>query len=705
MLSAQRDSVRLLQGVLVASVTVPLALFVYASWLGYQSAQENSERQIERTRDVVNEHALKVFETVEYSLSEIQEAIRNMTDAQISANEESLHRRLKLQADKSAQIKSIWIFDRNGRALVNSLTYPVPSGDFSDRDYFKAHAAADIGTHLGEVLTPRAPYGGAPFFGISRRRSSPDGSFAGVIQASVLPEYFEGFYARISRDAGSYILLARTDGRILARHPAFDRTAGTPSLSSPLVQAMKDARPEGLITVTSAIDNVTRRVSYLKLPSFPAYVAAGLDTSAIHAGWLSQMTAHLIFGLPATAALIALVVLALRRTRLFYDEAMGRKAAEDALKQAQRLEALGQLTGGVAHDFNNILMVIGGSAQRLRRRHSDAQDARSIGMIESAVQRGESLTRQLLSFSRRQSLSPKVIDLVDCVERFREVLMQSVRADIDIAVKAPPYPIPVKIDVNEFEIALLNLTVNARDAMPDGGRITISIDTLDLDAASAPGKAAGVFARVTFADGGTGIPDEIRDRVFEPFFTTKKVDKGTGLGLSQIYGFVQQSGGAIRISETGPKGTVFELLLPRSDEAIPPAEHSAPVAKPATQSGRVLIVEDNAAVATVAADFFEQCGFVVLCAPSAEVAIEQLGKRRDIDLVFSDIVMPGMNGLELARLIRDHHPEVGVILTSGYSDRIADALQEGFMLLKKPYSLEELQQALAQSRPKVAKAV
>ena len=697
MLRAQRDSIRLLQGVLVASVTVPLALFIYASWLGYENTEAVAERQIERTRDVVNEHALKVFETVEHSIAEINEVIRDMPDTQIYSNQENLHNRLKRLADNSAQVKSVWIFDKSGRALVNSLVYPAPGIDFSDRDYFKAHVERDTGTYVGEVLYPRPPYGGAPFFGVTRRRSSPDGSFAGVIQASVLPEYFEGFYAKISREPGVYISLVRDDGLILARYPATRSDVRVQS-GSPLAKAMQSGSPEGAVSIASAIDGAARRLAYFKLSGFPVYVVAGLETSAIRAEWLSQVASHLIFGLPATAALIAIVLLALRRTRRLYDEGLRRTRAEDALKQSQRLEALGQLTGGVAHDFNNLLMVIGGSAQKLRRRHDDPQDSRSIGMIESAVQKGESLTRQLLSFSRRQSLSPKVVDLVDCVERFHDVLKQSVRSDIDIELKAPRRVIPVKIDTNEFEIALLNLTLNARDAMPDGGRIIIAIRTIRFGEDAGSAGLQGDFAAIDFGDTGSGIPAEIQDRIFEPFFTTKKVDKGTGLGLSQVYGFAQQSGGSITVGARAERGATFQLLLPLSAEQPQPVRDAPDEVVPLERSGTVLLVEDNAAVSIVASDYLEQCGFNVLHASSAEAAIENLGARRDIDLVFSDIVMPGMSGLELARLIRDHHPEIPVVLTSGYSDRTADALEEGFVLLRKPYSLDELRKSLAQNR-------
>jgi two-component system NtrC family sensor kinase len=257
--------------------------------------------------------------------------------------------------------------------------------------------------------------------------------------------------------------------------------------------------------------------------------------------------------------------------------------------------------------------------------------------------------------------------------------------------------VPVKIDPDEFEIALLNLTLNARDAMPDGGRITISVRTAQLDQSSGPGGLNGEFAVMAFSDTGSGIPDDIRERIFEPFFTTKKVDRGTGLGLSQVYGFVQQSKGAITVSSGPGAGTTFELFLPRCDEALQPESRSVDEVAPPAKSATVLLVEDHPDVSAVGSDYVEQCGFKVVCAASAEVAVDILNRRSDIDLVFSDIVMPGMSGLELGRLIREHHPETPVVLASGYSDRAAAAVEEGFRLLQKPYSLETLRKSLAEA--------
>jgi two-component system, NtrC family, sensor kinase len=694
MLTAQRHSIRLLKGLLVAAVVLPTLLFCVGSWLSFNDHQRIAEREIERSRDVLNEHALRVFEAVERSIAEINEIIRGQSDEEISANDEKLHERLQRMVGSSPEIKSLWIFGQKGRALVNSLAYPAPTIDFSDRDYFKAHVNADIGTFIGDVLHPRTPLGGVPFFSVSRRRLSSDGSFTGVIQASLLPDYFEGFYAKIGRAPGTYFSLIRDDGLILARYPALNLNTRLPPQGD-LMKAFSVDPAQGTLTVTSLVDGVKRRVSYFRLPEIPVYVVSGFETAAIRDEWISQMSRHLIFGVPATGALIFVVALALRRTRILYEEANRRRVAERALKQAQRLEALGQLTGGVAHDFNNLLMVVGGSARKLRRSNQDPKALQSLQMIEAAVQKGEGLTRKLLAFSRRQSLSPEVIDLPERVRNLRGVLEQSVRGDIEIEIFAPSKIIAVKIDPDELEIALLNLTLNARDAMPNGGRIMIEVGMTPAKMTDGRDGIAGDIAFIKFADTGCGIPDLIQDRIFEPFFTTKSVDKGTGLGLSQVYGFVKQSNGNITVSSQPGIGTTFRIVLPVCAES-PARRSQEPVGSGSktVENATILLVEDHPGVSNVATDYLEQYGCKVVQANSAEVAIDALSKRHDIDLVLSDIVMPGMSGLELGRLVRENHPDVPVILVSGYSEKAAAATAEGFLLIRKPYSPEALERSL-----------
>src|SRR5438270_5498830 len=401
---------------MAASVALPVALFAFASAVSYVSTHDTADRQIERTLDVAHEHALKVFETIDRSLSEINEIIRGISDQDVISREPALHLRLKQLAESLPQMKSAWIFDAQGHALVNSLASPPPAVDFSDRDYFKAHIDTDIGMFIGNTLTPRVPYQGAAFFSVSRRRLTDDGSFAGVIQASVLPEYFENFYARIGSDPGSFFALGLTDGTVLARFPAVDHELRL-DRNSPVGKKIALNPSRGLITVISPADGIERRVGYQQPAEYPAYVSAALETSAIRSRWLTTMSQHLIFGVPATALLFQLLAMALRRTQRPHAEAARRMEAEEALKHGQRLEALGQLTGGVAHDFNNLLTVIRSSIDLLQRPNLTAERRqRYVDAISNTVDRAAKLTAQLLAFARRQTLKPELIDVGTSVE-------------------------------------------------------------------------------------------------------------------------------------------------------------------------------------------------------------------------------------------------------------------------------------------------
>src|SRR6202022_2187074 len=275
--------VKLLQWRMAASLALPVALFVFASRVSWISTRDTADREIERTLDVAHEHALKVFETIDRSLSEINEMIRGIPDPDIRSREAALHLRLKRLAESLPQMKSAWIFDAQGHALVNSLVLPAPAIDFSDRDYFNAHIDKDIGIFIGNALTPRAPYQGAAFFGVSRRRQTDDGSFAGVIQASVLPEYFENFYARIGHDAGSFFALGLTDGTVLARFPVLDRDFRLDP-NGAVGQKLAADPKAGLVTVASPADGIARRLGYQRLAAYPVYISAGLETSAIQMG-------------------------------------------------------------------------------------------------------------------------------------------------------------------------------------------------------------------------------------------------------------------------------------------------------------------------------------------------------------------------------------------------------------------------------------
>jgi PAS domain S-box-containing protein len=364
------------------------------------------------------------------------------------------------------------------------------------------------------------------------------------------------------------------------------------------------------------------------------------------------------------------------------------EAMQKQLAESQKFDALGQLTGGVAHDFNNLLMIISGSLHTLKKgTGEDPKLQRAISAIEAATRRGAALTNQLLTFARRQSVNPQPISFAERIEAIREVLDAGVGSAVRLAFDIDRDVWPIRADSSELETALLNLVINARDAMPNGGTVTIAARNATL---SEP-LHAGEFMAISVADTGLGIPSDVIDKIFEPFFTTKPIGKGTGLGLSQVHGFAHQAGGTVRVESELGKGTKFTILLPR--EVREPRREANNVA-PFRSSGTVLLVEDNPDVASVSISLLEQLGYQVRRVPDAESALREI-ELDGVDFVFSDIVMPGkMDGLGLAHRLRELRPGLPILLATGYSDAAA-GVRGDFPILRKPYEIHELSEAIA----------
>jgi PAS domain S-box-containing protein len=360
------------------------------------------------------------------------------------------------------------------------------------------------------------------------------------------------------------------------------------------------------------------------------------------------------------------------------------------LAEAQKLDALGQLTGGVAHDFNNLLMVISGSVHILRKNAaSDPKVQRALSAIDTATKRGAALTSQLLTFARRQSVNPQAVVVAERIDAVREVLDTGAGSSVRLAYDYGPGLWPVTVDVSEFETALVNLVINARDAMPGGGTVTVAAH----NCADAPtsGHESGDFVAISVADTGIGIAPDVLAKIFDPFFTTKAVGKGTGLGLSQVHGFAHQAGGLVKVESELGKGTKVTILLPRERGDPLAAKHTV---SEMAGTGTVLLVEDNPDVASVSSSLLEQLGYTVRRVADAEAALREI-ERNNIDLVFSDIVMPGkFDGLSLARRLREIRPDLPILLATGYSEAAAD-VRGDFPILRKPYEIHQLSQAIA----------
>ncbi|RYI35282.1 MAG: response regulator [Acetobacteraceae bacterium] len=389
------------------------------------------------------------------------------------------------------------------------------------------------------------------------------------------------------------------------------------------------------------------------------------------------------------------------RTRALEESEAERRQAEAALLQAQKMEAVGKLTGGVAHDFNNLLSVLSSGLEVLSMQRKDGKDGspsgadvRTLESMRRAIDRGARLTQQLLAFARQQPLQAETRNLNRIIHGFENVLRRAVNPNIAFVIELDPKAHSAVIDSARFESALLNLVVNARDAMPDGGRLAITSANVSFGADGATPNttalAPGEYVKVTVVDTGTGMPPEVVARAFEPFFTTKEVGKGTGLGLSQVYGFIKQSGGDVVIASRPGEGSAISVYLPAVVETVSEGEDA--------HTERVLIVEDETDLMDVAASLFTSMGYDVVTAASGREAIDVLA-RQDVDILFTDVVMPnGMNGIELAGYTREHYPQTKIMLASGYplpalKQRHGKDLSE-FAFVNKPYRLSDLARTL-----------
>ncbi len=447
--------------------------------------------------------------------------------------------------------------------------------------------------------------------------------------------------------------------------------------------------------------------SYLSVPvtSRSGAVLGGLLFGHSAVGRFTERHERLLVGVAAQAAI------AIDNARLFkavqdvndtleqrvVERTLELTEAHEALRQAQKMETLGQLTGGIAHDFNNLLTVIRGSADLLKRPDlTEDRRTRYIAAIADTADRATKLTNQLLAFARQSSLTPTIVDARTILRGMTDMIATLSGAFIEVSMRLPDEPCLVNADASQLETAIVNLAVNARDAMHQRGRLTIDVDAAQrIPAVRGHAAQHGDFVRIAIRDTGTGIDPAHIEHIFEPFFTSKAVGHGTGLGLSQVFGFVKQSGGEVIVDSVPGEGATFALYLPRERNMTPIIADPEPAICPEQASLRILVVEDNPDVGNFAISALADLGHAIVFARDAEEALDLLdGQTTRFDVVFSDVMMPGMTGIELGREIRRRYPEIAILLTSGYSEVISREGSHGFDLLRKPYSMGELAAAL-----------
>ncbi len=688
-------TIRLIRLAMAAAIIFPLLLFLFASWSSYRSISALADERLTRSLDIQQNEAAKDFELVGLIMRRAAELVAGLDTDDIRTNQERLHHSLADLANAVAAVQSIWVFAPDGSALVSSSRHPPPGENFAERDFITGPLQSGGSVYYGQVYP--SSLGGEPFFTVSRSLIA-HGSVAAVLEVSVLPSSFFQFYSTLAYTEGLQYALIRNDGWFLARYPKVP--AGSPGKldANTNFQRLIAARPEGgRYRSLSPIDQVERRYAIRRLEGTSLYLSAGIEDATLRREWMVSMGYHLIFGVPATLLLFAMLYVILRRTQTIYAEADARAKVEQALRQSQRLEVIGQLTGGVAHDFNNLLTIILGNLEGLQRQLRDA-DPGIKRRVENAIhggQRAVTLIKRLLAFSRQQPLSPAPINVNQLMTGLSDFLRRALGEYIELEVVGGGGVWPVEVDPAELESALLNLAVNARDAMSGGGKLTIEATNSFLDedyCRDKPDVEPGQYVMIAVSDTGSGMPADVIARAFEPFFTTKPAGQGTGLGLSQVYGFVAQSGGHISIYSEIGEGTTVKIYLRRFYGTMGAAEIVATTAA-AEGSECVLVVEDDHDVRAYIVETLSSFGYKVFQAEGGEAALGVLRSHPEIALLLTDVVMPGMNGRQLAEAALAMVPQLKLLYMTGYSRNAIvhqGRLDPGVHLLQKPVASDRL---------------
>ncbi|HLI13235.1 MAG TPA: ATP-binding protein [Alphaproteobacteria bacterium] len=696
---------RTLRLLVVASVALPLLVLAGSGLVAFRTVVESTKGDMLRDMLVAESEASAAFAVYQLIAGQVASILGNASAEAIERQEQSLHARLAQAIEKAPQVQAVLVLDSAAHPLVSSRTYPINHRlDFADRQFFQALRSGREATYLGTIVIGRLD--GQPHFIFARRRETTAGRFDGVIAVAVSPDYFRAFYDKLL--LGNRAITAglfREDGAVLARYPApaaEERAAPPHDL---LMAAIADNPQGGFFRGRAGPDGREQLIAYRKVPSYPVYVAEERSWASVLAAWRRLMSTHLIFGIPATLGLLMLSLLAFRRSQREQaalakarEAIRQREEAEDALRQSQKMEAVGQLSGGIAHDFNNLLGVIIWNLEMLQRRlrDDDPRLRRPIEMAMKGAARAATLTQRLLAFSRRQPLEPKPVNPNRLVAGMSDLLRSTLGERIAIETVLAGGLWWVAVDTSELEAALLNLAVNARDAMPGGGKLTIETENAHLDEAYAATNGgeivAGQYVLIAVSDTGVGMSKEIIAKAFEPFFTTKEVGQGTGLGLSQVYGFVKQSGGHVKIYSEPGQGTTVKLYLPRLAGEAPAAEPPTRAASASGDAARetILVVEDDEDLRASTVEALVEVGYRVLEAADGPAALRVLDAAPEIDLLFTDVGLPGgLNGRQLADEALRRRPQLKVLFTTGYARNAIvhqGRLDPGVELIVKPFT-------------------
>jgi signal transduction histidine kinase len=641
------------------------------------SAISAYQRQQADLRDVAVADARRLSEAIDRELAADIDAAEAMAALPQLDSLDDLSA-FQVVARREQQRHPLWLtvilLDPQGRRMLNS------------RNAIRLGPAIDPSSVQPVVATRRPVIGavskGTREFGIPIRAPViRDGEVTAIVTVVVRPQGLSNVLMTARLPAQWIAGAVDAAGRVVARNPHSAGLIG--------VQAGSAALGARAASGSGTYDGVT----FAGMRTVSAFWKSPVSGWSVHIAIpreLFEAPLRRSLGLTVAGLAASLLLAALFLALLFRELGLRRREAA-ATEQSHRLEALGRLTGGVAHDFNNLLMIIQGNADILQRRKLAEAAERPVAAIREATARAAQLTRELLIFARGGQAETAVIDLAETIADFQGAIQQAVGPAVEVRTDLAPDTGFVEVDRVQLELAVLNLAVNARDAMPEGGVLTLSTR-----------RASDALVQLTVADTGQGIPEEIRSRVFDPFFTTKPPGSGTGLGLTQVYGFTKHAGGYVELQSRPGRGVCVVLRLPAATQAPPvPAPPEPSVGGPALTGRRILVLDDNAEVRAVTADYLREQGVEVTEGGSAAEGLALL-EGGDFEAVVSDIVMPGgASGVDLAQTARERWPSLPVVLVSGYSTSITEAGDQGFRVLRKPYPLADLGDLLSEMLAKV----
>ncbi|HBK09342.1 MAG TPA: hypothetical protein DDZ81_26360 [Acetobacteraceae bacterium] len=709
---------------------VILLLIVGASYYEIRSSRNaiiaDTERQMARLDMAFAEQTGRAFEAVDLLVLNAAEAVQ-----QEVANPSGLRDALRRRIRGVRQLTAIAAFDASGSLVVSSETdvAAIP------REMIATMISQyRTNSHIGLMISPPFRVSDNKWNALlARPMTTADGKLIGVVTGLINLSYFEDFYRAVELNENGSIILHLRDGTVLARFPHVDKVIGTSFGNLPPFTDVLAHATAGTLLMESPVDGSIRVTAIRALKGFPLAVMVSVEQGRVLMDWRREAVALIAVALLLGGAVIVLLLSLSRRSRQVErlldethnarDIAEGandrllqqiseRERAEVALRQAQRIEAIGQLTGGVAHDFNNLLMVVLGNVDILQRRAADDGNTLltdRLAAIRGAAERGATLTSHLLAFARRQPLMPKPTDLNETIRAMGNLLESAVGVRAHSRFRLADALWPAMVDQSQIELVILNLVINARDAMPNGGVITIeTANHRRIGPTSPDGPPPGDYVSITVEDAGTGIAPDVLLRVFEPFFTTKPPGSGSGLGLSQVFGTAKQSGGEVHIRSEVGKGTAVTVDFPRAAVAPVRLNGDRRDVIPRGSEATILLVDDDDPVRSVTASMLLDLGYKVLDAEGGETALTILSDNRCVDILMTDLVMPGMNGIQLATAARAAHPGLSVIFITGYADQVGTTVASGDRLVRKPFGAADLHRiieaALVERREELARA-